>query len=90
MKNSAAWAGWFTMDKWPSCAVIASLFAIGSYSQAQVVSEDACPKHAVDIAAYATCDGDKIASSRPFDLQSSLIPEAACAAAQADIARAVC
>ncbi len=76
MKNSAAWAGWFTMDKWPSCAVIASLFAIGSYSQAQVVSEDACPKHAVDIAAYATCDGDKIASSRPFDLQSSLIPEA--------------
>ncbi len=64
------------MDKRSVCAVMAGLLALGSYSQAQVVREDACPKHAVDIASYATCDGDRPASSQTFDLQSSLIPEA--------------
>lgn len=28
---------------------------------AQVVADSACPKHAVDIAAFATCDGDRVA-----------------------------
>jgi rhodanese-related sulfurtransferase len=28
---------------------------------AQVVADSACPKHAVDIAAFATCDGERVA-----------------------------
>jgi|GEM_PF-1716058 len=34
-----------------------------AHSAPQVVADDACPKHAVDIAAYATCDGDEVAQS---------------------------
>jgi len=30
---------------------------------AQVVADSACPKHAVDIAAFATCDGDRVAKT---------------------------
>jgi len=30
-------------------------------AQYQVVGDDACPKFAVDIAAFATCDGDRVA-----------------------------
>jgi rhodanese-related sulfurtransferase len=29
----------------------------------QVVADDACPKHAVDIAAFASCDSDRVARS---------------------------
>lgn len=64
------------MDKRRVCVVLASLFALSSgYVQAQVVADDACPKHAVDIASYATCDGDKVASSNRFDLQQALSAE---------------
>lgn len=33
-------------------------------AQATVVADSACPYYAVDIAAFATCDGDRVASSR--------------------------
>lgn len=29
-------------------------------AQAKVVGDDACPRHSVDIAAFATCDGDRV------------------------------
>lgn len=35
----------------------------------QVVADDACPKHAVDIAAFASCDGDRIARSAAEERQ---------------------
>ena len=35
-------------------------------AQIQVVGDDACPGFAVDIAAYATCDGDRVAA--PYGL----------------------
>ena len=31
----------------------------------QTVGDDACPKYAVDIAAFATCDGDKVTKPEP-------------------------
>jgi rhodanese-related sulfurtransferase len=34
-------------------------------AQVQVVGDDACPKYAVDIAAFATCDGDRVAQPAP-------------------------
>lgn len=39
----------------------------------QVVSDDACPKYAVDIEAFATCDGDRIA--RPVVAERSVAAE---------------
>lgn len=36
--------------------------AIG-LTQLQVVGDDACPKYAVDIASFASCDGDRIAAA---------------------------
>lgn len=36
-----------------------------AFAQYQVVGDDACPKYAVDIAAFATCDGDRVASLAP-------------------------
>lgn len=33
-------------------------------SWAQVVGDSACPKHEVDVAAYATCEGDRVARPR--------------------------
>jgi len=38
--------------------------AVGGASQAQnVVADSACPRYAVDMAAFATCDGDRVASA---------------------------
>jgi len=35
--------------------------ALPQATSAQVVADSACPKYAVDIAAFATCDGDQVA-----------------------------
>ena len=45
------------------------------YSQAQVVADDACPKYAVDIASYATCDRRQARVTAAVRSPSSLIPE---------------
>ncbi|MGZ8994146.1 MAG: hypothetical protein ACXW16_09035 [Burkholderiaceae bacterium] len=64
------------MDKRPIHAALTVLLAIGGgVASAQVVSDEACPKHAVDVAAYATCDGDKVTRASGFDLQAALIAE---------------
>jgi hypothetical protein len=43
------------------CAVLLAALAAAE-ATAQVVGDDACPLHAVDIAAFATCDGDRVAA----------------------------
>lgn len=43
------------------CAVAAAGFGLPAAAVAQVVADSACPKHAVDIASFATCDGDGVA-----------------------------
>lgn len=44
-------------------------------AQIQVVGDDACPRFAVDIAAFATCDGDRVASpSGPPALAIAAMP----------------
>jgi rhodanese-related sulfurtransferase len=41
-----------------------ALFALAvTQVSGQVVADDACPKHAVDIAAFASCDSDRVARS---------------------------
>jgi rhodanese-related sulfurtransferase len=46
-------------------------------AQIQVVGDDACPKYAVDIAAFATCDGDKVAQPAPVStLRIAALPQA--------------
>lgn len=46
-------------------------------AQIQVVGDDACPKYAVDIAAFATCDGDKVAQPAPLStLRIAALPQA--------------
>lgn len=34
---------------------------LAAAAQIQVVGDEACPKYAIDIAAFATCDGDRVA-----------------------------
>lgn len=63
------------MDRRCVAGLLAGLFAISSYAQAQVVADDACPKHAVDMAAYATCDGDKVATAHSFGLRHVMLAE---------------
>lgn len=63
------------MDKQCVGSVLAGLLAFSGYAQAQVVADDACPRYAVDVASYATCDGDKVASAKTFDLQDALLAE---------------
>lgn len=43
-----------------AAASLASAAASGRVF-AQVVADSACPKYAVDIASFATCDGDRVA-----------------------------
>ena len=47
----------------PDRRLLLSLLAAPSLAlaQIQVVGDEACPKYAVDIAAFATCDGDRVA-----------------------------
>ncbi|HKO69286.1 MAG TPA: hypothetical protein VJU53_15920 [Burkholderiaceae bacterium] len=47
---------------WAAVGVLAGVVTASSVS-AQVVADDACPKYAVDIAAFATCDGDRVAKA---------------------------
>lgn len=63
------------MDRRCVGAVLAGLLVLSSHAHAQVVADEACPKHAVDMASYATCDGDKVASAKTFDLQNALLVE---------------
>lgn len=63
------------MDRRCAGGVLAGLLVLCGASYAQVVADDACPKHAVDVAAYATCDADKVASDRTFTLQDALRAE---------------
>jgi len=64
------------MDKRPIRAALTVLLALGGgVAGAQVVADEACPLRAVDVASYATCDGDKVARASVFDLQAALIAE---------------
>ncbi len=63
------------MDNRPVQATLAVLLALSGVASAQVVADEACPKHAVDVASYATCDGDKVVRAHGFDLQGALIRE---------------
>ena len=47
--------------RWTTLAVASLIGPLAA--QAQVVSDDACPKYAVDVAAFATCDDDRVARS---------------------------
>lgn len=56
------------------CMVLfASLAAVEA--NAQVVGDDACPQYAVDIAAFATCDGDRVAGFNRGILAPVLLSE---------------
>jgi rhodanese-related sulfurtransferase len=64
------------MDKRPVHTALALLLALsGGVASAQVVGDEACPKYAVDVASYATCDGDNVARPSGFDLQAALLAE---------------
>ena len=49
---------------WAAVAMLGGLLTTVSASAA-VVADDACPKYAVDIAGFATCDGDRVAKPEP-------------------------
>ena len=50
----------------PSSSLLAAVllallgFAVSAAATPQTVSDDACPKYAVDIEAFATCEGDRV------------------------------
>jgi hypothetical protein len=46
-----------------------------------VVGDDACPRYAVDVAAFATCDGDRVAALDRGALDSARRPQASLPAA---------
>ncbi len=48
-----------------------------AYADPRVVADDACPRYAVDIPSFATCDGDHAAGFNRIDLASALLPETA-------------
>jgi uncharacterized Zn-binding protein involved in type VI secretion len=55
---------------WATIAFLAG--AMGTPTvRAQVVADEACPKYSVDIAAFATCDGDHVASRDAVGLKGS-------------------
>lgn len=47
------------------------------HAEPRVVSDEACPRYAVDIAAFATCDGDRVAGFERSVLAEALLPESA-------------
>lgn len=46
----------------PLCAAALSAAVL---AQPTVVGDEACPRYAIDIEAFATCDGDRVAAPRP-------------------------
>jgi rhodanese-related sulfurtransferase len=48
-----------------------SALATAAVADPRVVADSACPHYAVDIAAFATCDGDRVASLDPVRLDAS-------------------
>ena len=48
-----------------------------AHADPRVVGDDACPRYAVDIAGFATCDGARVAAAGGVDLAPALLPEAA-------------
>ena len=62
------------MDKLMAVA-LAALLAVHGRAHSQVVADGACPHYAVDIAAFATCDGDRVAH-KDVDFEQMLLPEA--------------
>jgi len=45
----------------PAAVLVSMAVALPQAAPAQVVADSACPKYAVDIAAFATCEGDQVA-----------------------------
>lgn len=58
--------------------VTALLMATATLGHAEplVVGDDACPRYAVDIEAFASCDGDRVAAFDRASLDALLLPEA--------------
>lgn len=45
------------------CAVVLPIFAASvAWAAPRVVADEACPHYAIDIASFATCDGNVVAS----------------------------
>lgn len=59
-------------------AATALLMAMAAVSHAEplVVGDDACPRYAVDIEAFASCDGDRVAAFDRASTAGVLLPEA--------------
>lgn len=49
---------------WAGVALLVELFH-APVTLAEVVADSACPKYAVDIAYFATCEGDRVAKAAP-------------------------
>ena len=50
-----------TIERAVHCATLcAALVALAAHATPQTVGDEACPKYAVDIAAFATCEGDRV------------------------------
>lgn len=46
-----------------ACITLLATLAIGAaQATPRVVADDACPRYAIDIASFATCDGDVVAA----------------------------
>ncbi len=60
----------------PRTALVSMLLIPGlALAQIQVVGEGACPKYAVDIESFATCDGDRVtAAAAPTPLEIAALP----------------
>lgn len=56
--------------------LLLSAAAALAHAQPLVVADDACPLHAVDIAAFATCDGDRAAAFERTSLGAAWLTEA--------------
>ncbi|MGB3429003.1 MAG: rhodanese-like domain-containing protein [Burkholderiaceae bacterium] len=56
------------------CAVLLASIAVVE-AKAQVVADEACPLYAVDVAAFATCDGDRVAGFNRGIVTAALLPE---------------
>ena len=57
------------------CGLLIAAIAVTD-ARAQVVADEACPLYAVDVAAFATCDGDRVAAFNRGIVTPSLLPEA--------------
>jgi rhodanese-related sulfurtransferase len=48
-----------------AATLLATLLATAARAAPQTVADEACPKYAVDIAAFATCEGDRVVKPEP-------------------------